>query len=233
MKKNVIILYAILITILFLLVIINEKKLVDARIEINSLKSTSSDLEVKILEKDEELRDNNILINNSNILLSTVYYGTSEQTGEGHGKNFTAFSLFYKGKFYLITAGHCIENEDLKYTNFKFKPNNSESFIYPILLDYNNDYKNNKDYAIFSSHLVRSGLLISNKDKEPKYVLGNTEKKINFFKEFDTSIEGESGSPILNSKCRLVGIVIKNNNQYTPVDILIGAIDRIIKATGE
>ncbi len=233
MKKIIIILFAILIITLSLLVIIREKKLSDARNEIDSLKSALSDLEFKIVEKDEKIKDNNVLINNSNTLLSTVYYGTAEQIGEGTGKNFTAFSLFYKDKFYLITAGHCVEYEDLKYTNFKFKPNNSELFIYPILLDYNNDYKNNRDYAIFSSHFVRNGLLIYDEDKEPKYVLGNTEKKMNFFKEFNIAIEGESGSPILNSKCRLVGIVIKNNSQYTPIDTVTEAIDRIIKTTGE
>ncbi|MDD5621783.1 MAG: hypothetical protein PHQ09_01310 [Actinomycetota bacterium] len=233
MKKIIIILFVVILIILSLLVIIREKNLCDARNEIDSLKSALSDLEVKIVEKDEKLKNNNILINNSNILLSTVYYGTAEQIGEGPGKNFTAFSLFYKDKFYLITAGHCIEYEDLKYTNFKFKQNNSESFIYPILLDYNNDYRNNRDYAIFRSYFIRNGLLIYNEDKEPKYVLGNTEKKINFFKEFNTATEGESGSPILNSKCRLVGIVIKNNSQYTPIDTLTEAIDRIIKTTGE
>jgi len=233
MKKNIIILFVILIIIFFLLFTTWEKKLSNARNEIDSLESVLSNLEIIIREKDEELKSNNVLVNNSNILLSTVYYGTAEPVGGGSWKNFTAFSLFYKDKLYLITAGHCIEYEDLKYTNFKFKQNNNESFIYPVLLDYNNDYKNNRDYAIFSSHFLRNGLLIYDEDKEPEYVLGNTEKKINFFKEFNDAIEGESGSPILNSKCRLVGIVIKSNSQYTPIDVVTGAIDKIIKSTGE
>ena len=65
------------------------------------------------------------------------------------------------------------------------------------------------------------------KDKNPKYVLGNTERKINIFKKFDTAIEGESGSPILNSNYKLVGIVIKNNSDYTLIDIVAEAIDKL------
>jgi len=233
MKKIIIILFVVLIIIFSLLLTVWEKKLCDARNEIDSLKSALSDIETRIAEKDEELKSINILINNSNILLSTVYYGTAEPIEGGPEENFTAFGLFYKDKFYLITAGHCIENDDLKYTNFKFKSNSSESFIYPKLLDYNNDNKNNKDYAIFRSNFVRNGLLIYDEDKEPKYVLGNAEKRINFFKKFNTAIRGESGSPILNSKCRLVGVVIKNNDQYTPIEVVTEAIDKLIETTGK
>ena len=71
---------------LYLLFIIQDKKLGDTGNEIDSLKSALSDLEVKIVEKDEKLKNNKILINNSNILFSTVYYGTAEQIGEGPKK---------------------------------------------------------------------------------------------------------------------------------------------------
>lgn len=233
MKKIIIILFIILIITLSLLLTFWGKKLYDARNEINSLESALYDMEITVAEKEEELKRNNILINNSNILLSTVYYGTAEPIEVGTDKKFTAFGLFYRDVFYLITAGHCIEYDGLKYTNFKFKSNNSESFIYPKLLDYNNDYKNNKDYAIFYSHFVRKGLLIYDEDKEPKYVLGNTERRINYFKEFNNAIGGESGSPILNSKCGLVGVVIKNNDQYTPIEVVTGAIDKLMETTRE
>ena len=148
-------------------------------------------------------------------------------------KNFTAFGIFYRDNFYLTTAGNCIEYDGLKYTNSKFKSNSSGALIYPKLLDYNNGYENNKDYAIFYNRLVRKGLLIYDKDKEPKYVLGNTERKINFFKKFITATGGGSCSPILNSKCRLVGAVIKNNNQYTPIEVVTEAIDKLIETTRE
>jgi hypothetical protein len=232
-KKKLIILLAVLITAFSLLLSFGGKKLYDVVIEIDSLKSELSNIEIKIAEKDKELKSYNTLINNSNILLSTVYYGTAELTEGGPDGTFTVFSMFYKDNFYLITAGHCIEYNDLKYTKFKFKSNSSGTYIYPKLLDYNNDYKSNKDYAIFYSHLVRKGLLVYEEDKEPKYVLGNTEKRINFFKRFETSVGGESGSPILNSSCRLVGIVIKNNDNYTPIGVVTNAIDKLIESTME
>lgn len=233
MKKDIIILFIIIIITSSLLFTGCKKELDYAKDEINSLESTLSDLEIEIAEKDEELKKINILIDNLNILLSTVYYGSAKPVEEGREKNFTGFSMFYKDDFYLITAGHCIEYDGLKYNNFKFKPNSSGVFFHPELLDYNNDYENNRDYAIFSHCFVRKGLLIYDKDKEPKYVLGNAERKINFFKKFDTAIEGESGSPILNSNCKLVGIVIKNNNQYTPIGVVTEAIDKLIENTGE
>jgi hypothetical protein len=227
-KKKLIILFAVLITVFSLILSFGGIKLYDAVIEIDSLKSGLSDMEIRITEKDKELKSYNTLMNNSNILLSTVYYGTAELAEGGPDGTFTAFCMFYKDDFYLITAGHCIEYDDLKYTNFKFKSNSSGTYIYPNLLDYNNDYKNNKDYAIFHSHIFRKGLLIYEENKEPKYVLGNTEKRINFFKRFNTAIGGESGSPILNSDCRLVGIVIKNNDNYTPIDVVTDAIDKLM-----
>jgi len=50
---------------------------------------------------------------------------------------------------------------------------------------------------------------------------------LNFFKGFDHAEEGESGSPILSSGCKLVGIVIKNNTDYTPIGEVTQAIDRL------
>ena len=92
---------------------------------------------------------------------------------------------------------------------------------------YENDYENNQDFAIFCHRSIRKGLIIDNLNKEPKYILGNTNRKINIFKNFDTADEGESGSPILNSKCKLVGIVIKNNSNYTPIEVVTEAIDKL------
>lgn len=235
-RRIIIILFIVLIIAFSLFLTVWEKKLNDARREIDSLKSDLADTEIEISKKDDELKSNKTLINNSNKLLSTVYYGTAKPVEGGETENFTAFSLFYRDRLYLITAGHCIEYEGIKYSNFKFKQNNSELFIYPNLLDYNNDYISNNDYAIFSSHSVRKGLRVHNeydKDSDPKYVLGNTERGINFFKEFNNAAAGESGSPILNSSCRVVGVVIKSNDQYTPIEVVTEAIDRLIEVDGE
>jgi len=141
--------------------------------------------------------------------------------------------MFYKDDFYLITAGHCIEYEGIKYTDFEFKSNNSRYWIYPELLYFEADYMNNRDYGIFILSRLRTGLIIDDEDTEPKYVLGNFERRLNFFKEFDHSEEGESGSPILSAGCKLVGIVIKNNTDYTPISEVTSTIDRLSRERGD
>ena len=136
--------------------------------------------------------------------------------------------MFYKDAFYLITAGHCIEYEGIKYTDFKFKSNTKDYWIYPELQYYEADYMNNRDYAIFTLPYLRTGLIVEDEDTEPKYVLGNFKRRLNFFKEFDHAREGESGSPILSSGCKLVGIVIKNNADYTPISEVTRTIDELL-----
>ena len=227
MKKSIIIFFIILIIIFSLFFTSCKKELNEAALEIEALKSEIEKLEIESSVKDKEIKKINILTSNLNLLLSTVYYGYAEPVGGGREKNFTAFGMFYKDEFYLITAGHCIEYDEIKYTNFKFKPNSAETWISPELIYYENDYENNRDFAIFRHRFIRKGLIMYDKDKDPKYVLGNTERKINILKNFNSAIEGESGSPILNSKCKLVGIVIKNNSDYTPIDVVAEAIDEL------
>ena len=231
MKKNLIIIPILILICFFIFLVDCKSELTDARNTIDSLEKELSKLKMENILKDEKIKDHNILVNNLNILLSTVYYASAKPKEEGREKNFTAFSMFYKNKFYLITAGHCIEYDGIKYTNFKFKSNIREGWVYPELLYYENDYEINKDYAIFYHHSIRSGLIIDEDDKEPKYILGNTRRKINFFKKFETVFEGESGSPILSSGCKLVGIVIKNNNLYTPIDVVTNTIDKLNSKT--
>ena len=62
---------------------------------------------------------------------------------------------------------------------------------------------------------------------EPRYVLGNIERKLNFFKEFDTAREGESGSPILNSSCHVIGLIIKSDGTFTPIEVVLDALDKL------
>jgi hypothetical protein len=195
--------------------------------EIKDLKIEIAQLEEEADEQSEQLSEFDILTGNLNKLLTTVYYGSAVPETEGRSKNFTAFSMFYKDTFYLITAGHCIEYNGIEYTDFKFKSNTNSSWVYPGLLYYEADYLNNRDYGIFTLSHLRTGLIIDDEDTEPKYVLGNFERKLNFFKEFNHAEEGESGSPILSSGCKLVGIVIKNNTDYTPIGEVTQAIDRL------
>jgi len=201
--------------------------------EIKDLKIEIAQLEEETEKQSDELSDYDILTGNLNKLLTTVYYGSAVPETEGRSKNFTAFSMFYKDSFYLVTAGHCIEYNGIKYTDFKFKSNTSSSWVYPELLYYEADYMNNRDYGIFTLSHLRTGLIIDDKDTEPKYVLGNFERKLNFFKGFDHAEEGESGSPILSSGCKLVGIVIKNNTDYTPISEVTRTIDRLLAEQGQ
>ncbi len=195
--------------------------------EIKDLKVEIARLEKETEKQGEKLSDYDILTGNLNKLLTTVYYGSATPETEGREKNFTAFSMFYKDNFYLITAGHCIEYGGIKYTDFKFKSNTSSQWIYPELLYYEADYMNNRDFGIFTYPYLRTGLIIDDEDTEPGYVLGNMERKLNFFKEFKQAKEGESGSPILSLGCKLVGIVIKNNTDYTPISVVTLAIDKL------
>jgi len=201
--------------------------------EIKNLEIEIAQLEEESDKQTEQLSEFDVLTGNLNKLLTTVYYGSATPETEGREKNFTAFSMFYKDNFYLITAGHCIEYEDIKYTDFKFKSNTSSQWIYPELLYYEADYMNNRDYGIFTLSRLRTGLIIDDEDTEPRYVLGNFERKLNFFKGFDHAKEGESGSPILSSGCKLVGIVIKNNTDYTPISEVTRTIDRLLAEQGQ
>jgi len=195
--------------------------------EVARLKLEIAELQEDIELQEEELQDHDILTRNLNRLLETVYYGSAVPVGEGREKNFTAFSMHYNENFYIVTAGHCIKYDGVKYTDFRFKSNERHSWIYPELLYYEGDYEANRDFAIFSHRFISKGLMIEEEDVEPRYVLGNIERKLNFFKEFDTAREGESGSPILSRGCKLVGIVIKNNSDYTPISEVTDAIDRL------
>lgn len=231
-KNNFLIIYRILLIsmVFFILSLVFtgcSSKLSQAQKEIESLKIEISELEDEASKKESELKDYEILTSNLNKLLSTVYYGSAVPVDEGRDKNFTAFSLFYNDGFYLITAGHCIEYDGIKYTDFKFKSNIRGQWIYPELLHYQTDYENNNDFAIFYSPSIRKGLIIDPDDKEPRYVLGNTERKLNFIKELSTASEGESGSPILSAGCKVVGIVIKDNSDFTPIEKVTEAIDKL------
>jgi hypothetical protein len=227
--KTQIIIFTLTLSIIVLIALIGcSNRLSIAERELDELKIEIAQLEEETGKQNEELSKYDTLTGNLNKLLKTVYYGSAVSETEGKGKSFTAFSMFYKGDFYIITAGHCIEYEGIKYTDFKFKSNTESFWKYPKLLYYKADYMNNSDFGIFTLPHLRTGLMIDEKDTKPKYVLGNFERKLNFFKEFKDAKEGESGSPILSSGCKLVGIVIKNNTDYTPISEVTQAIDSML-----
>jgi len=227
-KKVFIIVFMLTVAAMTVLIVYYFSQTNQAKHEIENLNLDIAGLQQETEQQKEDLDNNEILIGNLNKLLRTVYYGSSVPVVDGGiEKNFTAFTMYYNENYYLITAGHCIEQDGVKYTGFRFKSNESNFWITPDLLYYESDYENNRDFAIFNYEHVSISLLTDENDKEPKYVLGNMERNINYFKEFNTAFEGESGSPILSKNCKLVGIVIKNNSDYTPISEVTNAIDRI------
>jgi len=119
------------------------------RQDLTSIADSFANIDGTINERTARLSSAEILLNNTNRILSTVYFGTADIDERKEAKDFTAFSIIYKDRFYLITAGHCIEFENIKYKNFKFMANNGRTWVTPDLLAFENDYTNNKDYAVF------------------------------------------------------------------------------------
>jgi len=183
-----------------------------------------AELEKQLEKKDTEAQQYRELINNLNNLLANVYYGyasNNKWTADG----FTAFSMEYKDKYYLITAGHAVENPDGKMTNFKFKANFSNEWIYPKLLDYKFDKMNLVDYAIFYSDKINSGLKYNlNNLTKPSFILGAG--KLNLFKEYGYIKSGESGSPIININGEVIEI-LTGDRTATKIEIVIQAIDKL------
>ncbi len=197
--------------------------------DLSSLSDSFANIDSTINERTARLSSAELLLNNTNRILSTVYFGTADIDERKEAKDFTAFSIIYKDRFYLITAGHCIEFENIKYKNFKFMANNGRTWVTPELLTYENDYTNNKDYAVFyKDNLITTGLYpaVKDEDQSPQYVLGNIERDLNLIKKYKDARQGESGSPVINSKCHVVGIMIKKDGSYTPIQEVLDAIDK-------
>ena len=200
------------------------------RQDLSSLAGSFAEIDNTLNERTARLSSAELLLNNTNRILSTVYFGTADIDERKEAKDFTAFSIIYKDKFYLITAGHCVEYENIKYKNFKFMANNGGTWLIPELLTYKNDYTNNKDYAVFyKDNLITMGLYPAAKGENlsPQYVLGNIERDLNLIKKYKDARQGESGSPVINSKCHVVGIMIKKDGSYTPIQEVLDAIDKL------
>ena len=160
------------------------------------------ELESNIYKLELELKSYRALLGNLNSLLKNVYYIECKNSIGGIG-NATAFSINYNNKIYILSAGHLVENENGKFSNFRIKYNNK--WIYLKLLDYNNNYLNRNDYAILYSDKIDDGFVVDTENDKPEYILGyndiNTLKDINI-----VSIESESGSPIIDIEGEIVGI---------------------------
>jgi cell division protein FtsB len=184
------------------------------------------DLEKKIdsLKKEpEKLKE---FLNSLNKLLKNVYIGSSDPTEIQY--TFTAFSIEYKGKYYLITAGHCVNDNFGKEGKFKFQANFGNEWIYPELLAYKAEFWNLDDYGIFFSDKINSGLKVGSERTEDTYALGSVEKELNIFRNLKTSSQrGESGSPVINENGDVVGILVVAGLKYTPIQLVIDKIDSL------
>ncbi|MBM3707145.1 MAG: trypsin-like peptidase domain-containing protein [Actinobacteria bacterium] len=191
--------------------------------------STFSTFNENFKDRINKLSSAEFLLNNTNLILKTVYFGTADNEEREEAKDFTAFSMIYKDKFYIITAGHCVEMDDIKYKNFKFRSNFKFNWFHPDLITYKNDYSSNNDYAIFYDRNVNIGLIPAEpyEDLTPQYVIGNIDRNLNIIKRYKDAKEGESGSPILNSRCHVVGIMIKKGGGYTPIDAVLEALENV------
>lgn len=195
-------------------VIVTETVTVEKIVEVENTK--------KIEQLEGEVQAYKDLIGNLNELLSCVYYGYASNDNwvlDG----FTAFSIEYNKKYYLITAGHCVEPEGYgKMNSFKFKANFSNEWIYPKLLKYENEFYKNRDYAIFYSDKINNGLDYDLINTDKKYVLGYQEK--NLIKKFLERYleEGESGAPVIDIDGEVIGVA---TGLFTDIDLIIQALD--------
>ena len=198
--------------------------------EISKMAGSLNKINKTISQGFVKLNSAELLLSNTNKILSTVYFGTADISQSIEPKYFTAFAMQHEDKFYLITAGHCVEMDGEKYENFKFKSNKSKSWVIPELLDYKSDYKNNLDYAIFYlGNPMNTGLIPAKpgEDMTPQYVLGNLERGLNLVKRYNDAKEGESGSPVLNSSCHVIGLLIKSDGTYTPITVVLDALAKL------
>ena len=195
---------------------------IDLSIENKNLKSDVDNLE-------NETEKYQVLVRDLNSLLKNVYYGYASNEKWISDGGFNGFSMEYKGSYYIITAGHMVENEYGKFINFKFKPNFSDNWIYPKLLIYDNNYMKRSDYAVFYSDVLKNGFRIDDENDVGKYILGNADVNINIIREVGIlSKLMESGSPIIDYEGEAVGISTTDLYEfYTPIRTITEAIDNL------
>jgi flagellar motility protein MotE (MotC chaperone) len=200
--------------------------------EINELKTRLDDESIKNLEEQVEqlkLQPGNLkkLINNMNDLLANVYIGSAAP--EELAYTFTAFTILYNGKTYIITAGHCVADNYGKEGTFKFKANFSQDWIYPDLLGYKAEYYNLDDYGVFYMEGISGGFEVSDKKTEDQFLLGSIEKGLSIARNLgDSSKRGESGSPVINENGQVVGIYVVYGLEFTPIQFALDVIDNAV-----
>ncbi len=196
-----------------------EKEIVDLE---EKLRGMEGGLYVEEIEKRiERLTE---LLNNINPILKHIYIGSSDP--EEINYTFTAFSIKYNEKYYIITAGHCIADNYGEGGRFKFKANFSDEWIYPELVGYKAEFWNLDDYAVFYSDKVNDGLAVGEIETEDNYLPGSIDKGLSVFRHHgDSSKRGESGSPVINEYGEVIGIYVVYGLVYTPIQLALDLIE--------
>jgi hypothetical protein len=197
-------------------VIITETSIVEVE---NTQRITELEADIERLKVENEAYYS--LIASLNEYLSYIYpmkVSNANYSSEGIG-----FSIKYQDKFYMITAGHGVhytyENIDVLYTNFKFL---DEGWTSLKLLDYNNDYTNKNDYAIFISDKIDSGFNVDLDNDNPLFIINDTKLISNYTRK---TVEGESGSPVVDLEGEVTEIATTDIYSYnTDIDIVLEAI---------
>ena len=188
-------------------------------LEILGLQGEVNKLENDLTLNNEEVEKYQNLITNLNKYLENVYYVYQEKS-DGSSVWGTGFSLEYKDKIYLISAGHAIENKYGVFKNLGFKANFNDNWIYPELLIYEIT-DTTPDYAIFYSDKIKTGLNYDLKNSEPDYRLG-INKLIQ--ENNNWGIDGECGSPIIDLDGEVIGIHV---GYISDIDDVLEAIDSL------
>jgi len=200
--------------------------------EINKLKDRLDDESIKNLKEQVaqlKLQPGNLkkLLNNMNDLLKNVYIGSTAP--EELAYTFTAFTILYNGKTYIITAGHCVADNYGEEGTFKFKSNFSQNWVYPDLLGYKAEFYNLDDYGVFYAEGMSGGFEVSDKNTEDQFLLGSIDKGLSVARNLgDSSKRGESGSPVINEDGQVVGIYVVYGLEFTPIQLALDVIDNTV-----
>ncbi len=190
------------------------------------LKSKNTEnLEARIAELSSEPEKLRKFLNSVNDMLKFVYIGSSAD--EGYGYTFTAFSIEHGGKYYIITAGHCVSDNYGAEGTFRFKSNFSDKWVYPELLAYESAFWKLNDYAVFYGDKIPGGFKTGETQTQENYLLGSLDKELSVLRNLgDSSQRGESGSPVINEEMQVIGIYVIYGYVYTPIKYALEAIDK-------